>query len=115
LTGASFAGADLSADKRNQSMGLMRGVLFSATADGADFTDALLMRANMELVSPRGASLVNADLSRARLGGANLTGADVTGARFAGADVTSARLIDLQGAEPGALELARNLSRAFRK
>ena len=50
---------------RNQSMGLMRGVLRGATADGADFTDARLMRADLEFGSFRGARFAGADLSRA--------------------------------------------------
>ena len=44
LKGARFDGADLSADMKNQSMGLMRGVLRSADLDGASFAGANLSR-----------------------------------------------------------------------
>ena len=107
LSGATLRDADLSADMRNQSMGLMRGVLTNVTADGADFTQARLMRADMEFGSFRGAQFTGADLSMATLGGADLTGADVAGAKFDGADLTSAKLRDLQGATPGQFEAAR--------
>ncbi|MFN3869535.1 MAG: pentapeptide repeat-containing protein, partial [Hyphomicrobiaceae bacterium] len=40
LKGSKFDRADLSADMRNQSMGLMRGVFRSADLDGASFRDA---------------------------------------------------------------------------
>ena len=115
LTGAVLRDADFSADMRNQSMGLMRGVLSNATADGADFSGARMMRADLEFGSFRGARFTDADLSMATLGGADLTGADVAGARFDGADLTSARLIDLEGADSAGLEAARNLDRAIRQ
>jgi uncharacterized protein YjbI with pentapeptide repeats len=115
LSAASLRGADLSADMRNQSMGLMRGVLRNATADGADFTDAKLMRADLEFGSFRDARFAGADLSMATLGGADLTGAGVAGARFDGADLASAKLRELKGLEQGQLEAARNLARAIRQ
>ncbi|MAY44589.1 MAG: hypothetical protein CML65_04940, partial [Rhodobacteraceae bacterium] len=114
LRGAILDGADFSADMKNQSMGLMRGVLRNAEADGASFRGARMMRADLEFASLRGADLSGADLSMATLGGADLTGADVAGAGFVDADLTSARLRDLRGLEPGQLEGAKNLDRALR-
>ncbi len=55
LTGADFTGADFSADMRNQSMGLMRGVLRQARAAGAIFRDARMARADMEFADLSGA------------------------------------------------------------
>jgi uncharacterized protein YjbI with pentapeptide repeats len=113
LTGALFVGADLAPDMRNQSMGLMRGVLSNAEADGADFTGARMTWADLEFGSFRGARFIDADLRLARLGGADFTGATVTGANFTGADIASARLIALEGAEPSTFDAAQNRSRAF--
>lgn len=115
LTGAKFIEADLSADMKNQSMGLMRGVLTNAEADGADFTGANMMRAELEFASLKGASLAGADLSMATMGAADLTGADVTGANFRNADVTSTRLYDLKGADQANINEAKNLNRAMRR
>ena len=113
LTGAVFDNADFSADMKNQSMGLMRGVLRNADADGASFKGAQMMRADMEFASLKGADFTGADLSMATMGGADLTGANVGGVRFMNADVTSARLLNLQGLAPGQLEPAKHLDRAF--
>lgn len=114
LTGAVFRNADFSADMRNQSMGLMRGVLRSAQGEGVDFTGARMSRADLEFAKLPGAIFVDADLSMATLGGADLSGADVTGADFTNADLTSTRLKDLRGADAANLDAARNLNRAIR-
>ena len=114
MDGAIFRNADFSADMRNQSMGLMRGVLKSARGKGVDFSGAKMSRADLEFAKLPGARLTDVDLSMATLGGADLTGADVSGANFHNADVTSTRLKGLTGAEATNLEAAKNLKRAFR-
>jgi len=114
LDGTIFRDADFSADMRNQSMGLMRGVLTSARGEGTDFTGALMSRAELEFAKLPGAVFRDADLRMATMGGADLTGSDVTGADFHDADVTSTRLKDLKGAETANLKSAKNLDRAFR-
>ena len=57
-----LTGANLSADMKNQSMGLMRAVLRSANLSGADLRQADLSRADLEF-----ASLTNANLTGASL------------------------------------------------
>lgn len=114
LTGADFTGADFSADMKNQSMGLMRGVLRSARAEGANFAGARMNRADMEFAKLGGANFEGADLMAVTMGGADLSGANVAGANFRDADVTSTRLINLGGIVAGQLDQARNLDRAFR-
>ena len=111
---AVLRGADLSADMRNQSMGLIRGVLKSADLEGADFSDANLARVDLEFASLRRAKLTGANLTGAELGGADLTGADVSGASFEGADLDSARLSDLRGATDATFARARNAKAAIR-
>jgi len=51
LNRAVFKGADFSADMRNQSRGLMRGVLSSARGSDVDFTDAKMSRADLEFAN----------------------------------------------------------------
>lgn len=114
LVNAKFIGADLSADMRNQSMGLMRGVLRSARLTGADFTNANLFRADLEFASLANANLTGVNLKGALLGGADLSGAIVSGANFEGADVNSARLISLKGLETSNIDKADNYSSAIR-
>ncbi len=114
LTGTVFKHADFSADMRNQSMGLMRGVLKSVRGEHVDFTAAQMSRADLEFAKLPGATFVDADLSMATLGGADLSGADVSGANFEKADLTSTRLTDIIGAETANLESARNIDRALR-
>jgi uncharacterized protein YjbI with pentapeptide repeats len=113
LTGARFDDADLSADMKNQSMGLMRGVFKSANLESASFAGANLARVVLEYATLKNASLKGANLAGAELGGADLTGADVTRADFAAADVNSARLVALKGkSEALNLDKAANLDRA---
>ena len=57
LSGAKLVGADLSADMKNQSMGLMRAVLDSANLTGADLTGANMMRTRMKFAKMAGANL----------------------------------------------------------
>lgn len=109
-----FSNAMLAPDLTNQSMGLMRGVLKSATLDGASFANANLRRSAFEFASLRGADFSGADLTGAELAGADFTGANVEGANFTEADVNSTKLIDLKGAPIG-LDRALNLDRASRQ
>jgi len=114
VKGAKLIGADLGADMRNQSMGLMRGILKSADLEGADLSKANLSRVDLEFASLKNANLSGANLMSAQLGGADLTGAAINNANFNKADVTSAHLKALKGAEAANLERSLNLNRAFR-
>lgn len=114
MKGADLAGADLGADMRNQSMGLMRGVLRSADLEGVDFTGANLAHADFEFARLAGADFTGANAMSAAFGGADLTGSTMSGARFDKADMTSAILKALVGADTSTLEKANNLERAFR-
>ncbi len=114
LKGATFDHADLSADMKNQSMGLMRGVFKSSDLEDASFKDANLARVVFEYARLGKANLSGANLMGSELGGADLTGAHVEGANFTGADVNSARLLQLVGREKAkGLQSAKNLDRAF--
>lgn len=113
LSGASLRNANMAADMKNQSMGLMRAVLKSATLDGADLSGVRAARADLEFASLRGARLDGADFSRAALGGADLTGASVTGTVFRQADVAAANLTGLVGrAQAIGMDAMRNLDQA---
>ena len=114
-SGANFDGADMAADMRNQSMGLMRTVLRSATADGASFRGTKAGRIDAEFASLRDADLTRADFTGAKLAGADLTGANVHGMVITGADVNSTKLVSIKGhnAMVG-FEQARNVGEAFR-
>lgn len=114
LTRAVFRGADFSADMRNQSMGLMRGVLTSARGTDVDFTGARMSRADLEFAKLPGANFTGADMSMATLGGADLTGAILSGADFTNADLTATRLTDVVGTDETNLDAAKNLNRALR-
>lgn len=114
LTGAVFRGADFSADMRNQSMGLMRGVLKSARGTGVDFTGAQMSRADLEFAKLPGANFTDADMSMTTLGGADLSGATLSGADFTNADLTATRLTDVVGSDATNLDAAKNLNRALR-
>ena len=88
LRGAKFIEANLSADMKNQSMGLMRAVLSTAVAEGANFTAADMMSADLRYLHAAGA-----DFSGAALQGADAAGADFTGARW---DGVKAQGLDLE-------------------
>ncbi len=114
LIGARFDGADLSADMKNQSMGLMRGVFKSANLSGASFVKANLSRVVLEFTSLTDADLSGARLDGSELAGANLTGANVEGTNFDNADVTSARIGAMKNAGKAVnLEKVKNGDRAF--
>jgi len=109
LRGAKFVQADLSSDMKNQSMGLMRIVLSTANAEGADFTAANLSHADLRFLHA----------ARANFSGAALEDADASGADFAGAKWEGARAMDLDLDQARidesaklALKDAKNLDRA---
>ena len=79
LRGADLSNADMGADMKNQSMGLMRTVLRLAKLDGADMRNVNAMRLDAEYASMRGVLLDNANFRGAELTGADLTKASVTG------------------------------------
>lgn len=114
-TGAKFDGADLSADEKNQSMGLMRGAFKSANLDGASFKNANLSRVLMEYTSAKNADFEGANLSGSELGGSDFSGANVKGANFTNADVNSARIGEMKNADAAVgIETTKNLERAYR-
>jgi quinoprotein relay system zinc metallohydrolase 2 len=115
LRRAKLDGADLSADMKNQSMGLMRAILKQAKLDGATLRRANLSRVMAEFASFRNADLTDANLASAELGGADLSGATIAGADLDNADVTSTRLLGLKGEDSARnMDKLRNAPRAFR-
>ncbi len=92
LREAKLVKADLSADMKNQSMGLMRVVFRSADLEGADFEGADLARADLQFAKFRGANFSHADLSGSEAGGADFRGAIFNQTDLTGCDVTSARI-----------------------
>jgi len=110
LRDAKLRGANLGADMKNQSMGLMRGVLKSVKAQGADFEGANLTSADLEFADLAGAKFAGASLVNALCGGADFRGASVEHANFDGADLTSARI---DAAKRDAFAGAKNLARAL--
>ena len=111
-----FDGADLSADEKNQSMGLMRGAFKSAVLDGASFKGANMARVYMEFASLKGADLTDANLRGSELAAADLTDANVAGANFQEADVNSAKLGGIKNAIAAKnFDKAKNLDRAATK
>ncbi len=113
VTNARFDGADLSADEKNQSMGLMRGAFKSAKLDGSSFKDANMARVMMEFASLRGADLTNANLRGGEFGAADFTGANVTGANFLGADLDSAHIGKMKNVAAAInLDKAKNYDKA---
>lgn len=112
LTGAMLQEADMAADMKNQSMGLMRAILRLATLDDADFSGVKAARVDAEFASFRGAILDGADFSGAELAGADLTDASVAGCNLSGADLASARLVSLKGDAIG-LDDTKNFGEAI--
>ena len=94
LRGAKFIEANMAADMKNQSMGLMRAVLASAIAEGADFTAADLMSADLRYLHAAGADFSGASMQGADAAGADFTGAKWDGAKVSGLDLDSARIDD---------------------
>ena len=97
---------------KNQSMGLMRGVLKSADLAGADFEGANLALTDLQFAKFPGANLKDASLAEAEAGGADFRGAILDHTNFMGTDMTSARFkADQEQAFAG----AKNLDRAFKE
>jgi uncharacterized protein YjbI with pentapeptide repeats len=105
---AKFLLADLSADMKNQSMGLMRAVFASANLEEADFTGANLARADLQFAKLRGADLTDANLMGAEAGGADFRAARLAHTNFADCDLRAAHVDASQlDAFAGALNLAQ--------
>lgn len=104
LDGADFRNADLSRAQLGKLVATWgsyrpRAVLNGANFSGAkmvsaDLSNAVLQFAQFRDADLSGAKMVDCDLTRAVLAGANLAGADVTGADFSGADLTGAKGFD---------------------
>jgi len=112
LRGAKFNGTNLSADMKNQSMGLMRAVLRSTLLEGAQFRGANLMSADLRFARAAGADFTDANLMNADASGADLAGVILAGANTKELDVDSAQI---DAAAAGALQNAQHLDRARRK
>ena len=97
LRGANLSNANMGADMKNQSMGLMRTVMRMATLDGADLRNVNAMRLDAEYASFRGTILDNANFRGAELTGADLTMASVAGMDISGSDVSGAYLVQMIG------------------
>lgn len=101
---AKFDGSNLSADEKNQSMGLMRGAFNSTNLEGSTFRSANMARVLMEFASLRGSELAAVDL----------TGADVKGADFDGADLNGAGMQELKNKSAAKnLDKAKNFEKAL--
>jgi uncharacterized protein YjbI with pentapeptide repeats len=113
LRGANLSNADMGADMRNQSMGLMRTVMRMARVDGADMRNVNAMRMDAEYASMRGALLDNANFRGVELTGADLTEASVAGLDLSGSDVSGVYLLRLVGKERIiGLDTVKNLAEA---
>ena len=113
MRGADLSDANMGADMKNQSMGLMRTVLRMAQLDGADMRNANALRMDAEFASMRGALLNNANFRGAKLTGADLTKAFVAGLDLSGSDVSGAYLVELIGKDDiVGLESVKNLAEA---
>src|SRR5262249_16719563 len=107
LAGAVVTGANLGADMKNQSIGLMRAVLKSSNLQRAIPRGGELSHVDLEFASLPAADLTNASPRGAHLGGATLARVTLNGADFNGADLASTRLI-----EPIGLDAAKNFDKA---
>ena len=113
LRGADLSNANMGADMKNQSMGLMRTVLRMAKLDGADMRNVNALRLDAGYASMRGVLLDNANFRGADLTGADLTNASVAGLDLSGADVSGAYLVQLIGKEKIiGLDKVKNLAEA---
>ncbi|MGD9658178.1 MAG: pentapeptide repeat-containing protein [Methylocystis sp.] len=110
--GANFADADLSADMKNQSMGLMRAVLRSTALEGARFHNANLASADLRFAKAARADFSNANLTGADAAGADFTDANWTGAKTEGLDLDSAQI---DSDARATLSDAQNIDRARMK
>jgi len=95
--GADFSGAQMAADMRNQSMGLIHTQFNSADLREARFTGAALGHVGFRFAHLEGADFRNAQLQDADFTGAYLAGADFTGAALPGAIFEGAHLEGVRG------------------
>lgn len=113
LRNANLKNADMGADMKNQSMGLMRTVLRMAQLDGADLRDVNALRMDAEFASMRDTLLDNANFRGTELTGVDLTGASVAGLDLTDSDVSGAYLVRLCGKDKIiGLDKAKNLAEA---
>lgn len=117
LTGASlresiFNEADLSADMKNQSMGLMRAILRSTRLEGASFKKANLMSVDLRFAHAAHINFTQANLSDANAAGADFSEAIWKDSRVTNLDLDSA-LIDSDSLSM--LQNALHLDRVQRK
>jgi uncharacterized protein YjbI with pentapeptide repeats len=110
LRNVKFKNADLAADMKNQSMGLMRAILKSSDLRGADFENANLAQTDLQFTKLAGANFTRASLAGAEAGGADFRGAILDHTDLTQTDVTSARI---DKAQEKAFSHADNLQRAF--
>ncbi len=94
LRDANLAGAKMSADMKNQSMGLMRAEFPGANLEGAELGNSLLRFTDLSGANLAGAYLYRADFIGANLAGADVTGADATEANFEAARIAGATGLD---------------------
>ncbi|HJS85105.1 MAG TPA: pentapeptide repeat-containing protein [Acetobacteraceae bacterium] len=99
MRGANFSHAQMAADMRNQSMGLIHTDFSSAKLNGANFSGAALGHVSFRFADLAGANFSGADLRHADFSGADLTGANLTGADATDADFDDARLKGALGIE----------------
>jgi uncharacterized protein YjbI with pentapeptide repeats len=88
LVGFDLAGFDLSLVRWLRGANLTNAILARANLEGSDLGGANLERADLQ-----GAVLVTTNLRDARLDGANLSNANLEGADLSGADLRKARLV----------------------
>ena len=112
LRNANFTNADLAADMRNQSMGLMRAVLKSSDLTGAVFENANLAATDLQFAKFAGANFKGASLAGVEAGGADFRGARLDHTNVDGTDLTSARI---DAAQTNAFASAKNLERAIKE
>lgn len=116
LQGATFLQADLSADMKNQSMGLMRTVFRSANLQGVDFSGANLNHMDAEFAALTDVVFDGATAQHSKLGGANMLGASVAGFDITEADIDSTRMKGLKNLDQLiGLDAAKNRKKAFFK
>lgn len=113
LRGADLSNANMGADMKNQSMGLMRTIVRMAKLDGADLRNANAMRMDAEFASLRGALLDNANFRGVKLTGADLTKASAAGMDISESDVSGTYLVQMIGREKIiGLDNVKNLAEA---
>ena len=120
LDGANFRNADLSEARIGLLIATWGSYRPRAVFNGADFTSAKLVRADLHKgvfqftkflgADLTGAKLVDCDFTKADLTGANFAGADIAGADFDGAILTNATGLDMALGR----DSAKNLDKSIR-